>query len=398
MVEDCPIVRSVSLDVESDGKAFVWLPGQLPYFAKNASDIKVVCSEENKLYAHRVEENVPIFRSTVQYSQGMAVRVASESAADSTRVEPPASVPEPADAPASSSVAPAPPPSVAEAPKEAPSHIERVRVEASSQPHQLRHFPKNPFCDICNRVKLYAKRVRSKMIEPIDLPEPAAFGQQLALDHSSSNKEFVVLLVRDIFSKVLQAYPSTTKNSDHVYQSLNRFVGVALAKNPELIVKSDQAPEILKAVHDLGWVPDTSLPARWPHNSTLERDMRSFEETAGMLPLPCRYPVDLGRLQRVPNLVGKPLPVGSQQHRQPHALPCLPIDIAMCEAEVDQVPVLGGVHKLLDRKEWSGNPGALAAVQSEKAGILAEGTSVSSPMKNSWPGQSAKRLKSMLDH
>ena len=70
----------------------------------------------------------------------------------------------------------------------------------------------------------------------------------------------------------------------------------------------------------------------------------------------------------------RPLPVSSQEHRQPHALPCLPIDLAMYEAEVDQVPVLGGVHKLLDRKEWSGNPGALAAVQSEKAGILAEGT------------------------
>ena len=240
MLEDCPIVRSVGLDVESDGKAFIWLPGQLPYFAKNASDIKVVCSEENKLYAHRIEENVPIFRSTVQFTQGMAAHVASESAIDSMRVEPPASVPEPADAPASSSVAPAPPPSVAEAPKEAPSHIERVRIEASSQQHQLSHFPKNPFCDICNQAKLYAKRVRSKRIEPIDLPEPAAFGQQLALDHlivhktASSNKEFVVLLVRDMFSKVLQAYPSTTKNSDHVYQSLKKFVGVALAKNPAL--------------------------------------------------------------------------------------------------------------------------------------------------------------------
>ena len=66
--------------------------------------------------------------------------------------------------------------------------------------------------------------------------------------------------------------------------------------------------------------------------------------------------------------------MNSQQHRQPHALPCLPIDIAMYEAEVDKIPVLGRVHKLLDRKEWSGNPGALAAVQSEKAGILAEGT------------------------
>ena len=45
--------------------------------------------------------------------------------------------------------------------------------------HMLAHFPKLSTCDVCNRARLYSKRVQSRRVvdDELDLPEPEAFGQ-----------------------------------------------------------------------------------------------------------------------------------------------------------------------------------------------------------------------------
>ena len=61
-------------------------------------------------------------------------------------------------------------------------------------------------------------------------------------------------------------------------------------------------PELINAMHDLGWLPETALPRRWPHNSKFERMIRTFEECCRCLhlqagfamfprlwPVTCRY-------------------------------------------------------------------------------------------------------------
>ena len=98
----------------------------------------------------------------------------------------------------------------------------------------------------------------------------------VAIDHmivskSSDGREFVVLIVYDTFSRILNAYPASSKSSEFVYTCLKHFVGLR-CQNPDTVCRSDAAPELVKAIRDLGWLPETSLPRRWPHNSKCVRE------------------------------------------------------------------------------------------------------------------------------
>ena len=120
----------------------------------------------------------------------------------------------------------------------------------------------------------------------IDLPDPDAFGQQLACDHiifskSAKGKEHAVFITQDRFSKVIQAYPSVSRDAAQVASSFKRFVG--LRGNDFTLVKSDAAGEILTAVVGQGWLSEASVPSCFPHNPHLEREIRSFQEVARSL-------------------------------------------------------------------------------------------------------------------
>ena len=45
-----------------------------------------------------------------------------------------------------------------------------------------------------------------------------------------------------------------------------------------MLVKHDEAQELEQACVEVGLVPETSLPNRWPHNAKLERDIREEKE------------------------------------------------------------------------------------------------------------------------
>ena len=59
----------------------------------------------------------------------------------------------------------------------------------------------------------------------------------------------------------------------------------SLADSPTCVCKSDCAKESLKAVRSLGWLSDAWLPRRWPHNSALERSIRTYQEVCRSLHL-----------------------------------------------------------------------------------------------------------------
>ena len=59
ILEGCPFVRSVGVDVQENGFGFVWLPGQLPFYVKDPLKCKIECPEENKIFASKASENVP---------------------------------------------------------------------------------------------------------------------------------------------------------------------------------------------------------------------------------------------------------------------------------------------------------------------------------------------------
>ena len=236
ILDSCPMVRStIGLDVEQNGLVFIRLPGCKPYY--------VSCSEENKFYASRISQNVPFFQSNFEGIPGVPAAV--EHPAEDFRVETPPELLEEPVVP-DSSVDPAVEPGdlgerssrAAEVREVAPDEplpmlsdaVVRARAEAVSIEHRINHFPKHPLCDICNRAKLCSKRIRSHRVPgpESDLPQRSKFGEQVAIDHmvvskSSGGKEFLVQIVYDSFSGIVNAYPATLKGSDFVYPCLPSF-------------------------------------------------------------------------------------------------------------------------------------------------------------------------------
>ena len=312
LLESCPMVRSVGIDVEENGLGFVWLPGSKPFYLRNPSECQISCSEDNKFYASKVSQNVPFFQSHFNVVPGVPAEVG-----DFEVVTPPEILEPSVEAVVEPDLDPGERSSVAAevrevAPDEAlprlPESTIAAREDAVSIQHRLNHFPKNPLCDVCNRAKLFSKRIKSRRVpDPeSDLPDASSFGEQIAIDHmvvtkSSGGREFLVLIVYDSFSGIVNAYPTRTKSSEFVYQCLRHFVGLRY-KNPDTVCRSDAAPELVKAIRELGWLPETALPRRWPHNSKCERQIRAFEESCrclhlqagfavmpGLWPVTCRY-------------------------------------------------------------------------------------------------------------
>ena len=233
------------------------------------------------LVAYTVFDPAKIDQSTMTALEEVGFPVSSESlACASSRVDAEGAALSP-DGPA----APAPPEGDE---SKVPERVKKLRDEAMSVEHRIFHFPKNPFCDICNQAKLLSKRVRRKPRDPESEPDPleaSEFGEVVAVDHihvfrspdDSNVREYVVLCVRDRFTGLFAAYPAKDRSTDTIVSSLRRFMGRRVCSKPVSLV-SDAADEFESAAKILGWIPTPSLPNRFPHNSQHEREIRSFQE------------------------------------------------------------------------------------------------------------------------
>ena len=67
-LNDCPPAISLGQQVNDHGRAWVWFPGQLPYFIKSdrLGDVVHHCPESVKIYADRVVENVVILCDSIE--------------------------------------------------------------------------------------------------------------------------------------------------------------------------------------------------------------------------------------------------------------------------------------------------------------------------------------------
>ena len=63
-------------------RIYVWEPDKLPYYILQPNKCKIICSENNKLYASKVLENVPYFKETVTLSPGLVASAQSAPEAD----------------------------------------------------------------------------------------------------------------------------------------------------------------------------------------------------------------------------------------------------------------------------------------------------------------------------
>ena len=280
------MVRSIGLGVEQNGLGFIWLPGSLPFLVRDPSESHLNCAEESKFYASRVAQKVPFFRNNFTVIPGAPPElIPGSSVIDVLPPLDPAA--EPAEVPEVLSVEPAVEPILDPGMPSDPASTEHEILASPPFDHNLIHFPKLSTCSICKRARLYSKRTKSRRVvnEDLALAEPDAFGQQLVCDHlivfKSSKGKHAVLTVQDRFSKVLQAYPTISREASQLASNLKHFVG--LKSHSYTIVRSDAAGEILKAVIENNCLPESSIPARFPHNSVLEREMRTFQEIARSL-------------------------------------------------------------------------------------------------------------------
>ena len=263
-------------------------------FDRDLSKAKVICDESNKIYADRVEDNVPVFKDVITLTPGAfaapAAAAAEPEAGEAQEpqgVDPVAPVAEAPSAPEEGGEAvavPPPPEPVGE------SREQRLRAEAKSAKHLMCHYPKNPYCEWCQRGRMTSAKIRRKPNHDImpDRPPPTKRFEEMSTDtyivsKSSTDQaklggsgEYVCQTNRDKYSGLFWAYPLTSKDHEHLMVTFQHF-------NPDppaqgTICKGDNAGEAIRALRRLGWPHDPSLENHWPHNTAHERDTRTWGE------------------------------------------------------------------------------------------------------------------------
>ena len=78
LLKSCPLVRSQGMNVNDLNRPYIWLPGQKPFYVLDASKLTIKCEESNKMYAHKVVENVPHFKEKVTLTTGLVTALTPE--------------------------------------------------------------------------------------------------------------------------------------------------------------------------------------------------------------------------------------------------------------------------------------------------------------------------------
>ena len=288
LMADCPVVRSMGELVNHHGHPFVWLPGSLPFFLPDSTSVSSdaygnlqMCST-NAIYASRLDGHVPVFQETVEFAAHAAP--ASAHAGESPEAPSAAVDPKPPE------VDPGEGHADSEREEEIPAaKTARLIKDAASCEHRFAHFPKNPACKICTQARMYARKVTKRRPDPLhdrgSLEPTTAFGERIAADvvvvfkeSSKDDRETTLLVIRDEFSGFVRSFPLVRRTTENVVRALLQFAGKHAESKPVIMFKSDNARELESACQQMAWVPEPTLANRWPHNSVLERDIRSIQE------------------------------------------------------------------------------------------------------------------------
>jgi hypothetical protein len=164
-----------------------------------------------------------------------------------------------------------------------------LKKEAASLEHLFTHSPYCPLCDIAKDTAMRISHVKDgKSDAKIDPPKQPF--EQLATDdvilakgseHFGTGIGGVKMhhVVRDFYSGARLAYPLSNRDVEAHAKNFRHFVG---QKANELatrtLIKMDEAQELEQAAHHVGFMPETPLPNRWPHNTLLQRDIREEKE------------------------------------------------------------------------------------------------------------------------
>ena len=142
------------------------------------------------------------------------------------------------------------------------------------------HFPKDRNCEICKRTKITRAPCRRRNGEAV--PRAVNFGDLITADHKvlsdnceSRNNHRYAVVVQDLATQWIQAYPCKNKTSQETQRSLQKFLEPE--RNPKVIY-TDNSLEFGKACEDLSWNHCTSTPHRSETNGIAERAVRRVKE------------------------------------------------------------------------------------------------------------------------
>ena len=142
------------------------------------------------------------------------------------------------------------------------------------------HFPKDRNCEICQRTKITRAPCRRRIGGAV--PRAEKFGDLITADHKvlsegceSRNNHRCAIVVQDLATKWIQAYPCKTKTSQETQRSLQKFLEPE--RKPKVIY-TDNSLEFGKACEDLSWNHCTSTPHRSETNGIAERAVRRVKE------------------------------------------------------------------------------------------------------------------------
>ena len=142
------------------------------------------------------------------------------------------------------------------------------------------HFPKDRNCEICKRTKITRAPCRRRNGEAV--PRAVNFGDLITADHKvlsdnceSRNNHRYAVVVQDLATQWIQAYPCKNKTSQETQRSLKKFLEPE--RKPKVIY-TDNSLEFGKACEDLSWNHCTSTPHRSETNGIAERAVRRVKE------------------------------------------------------------------------------------------------------------------------
>ena len=142
------------------------------------------------------------------------------------------------------------------------------------------HFPKDRNCKICKRTKITRAPCRRRNSGAV--PRAENFGDLITADHKvlshnfeSRNNHRCAVVVQDLATQWIQAYPCKTKTSQETQRSLQKFLEPE--RNPKVIY-TDNSLEFGKSCEDLSWSHCTSTPHRSETLGIAERAVRRVKE------------------------------------------------------------------------------------------------------------------------
>ena len=142
------------------------------------------------------------------------------------------------------------------------------------------NFPKDRNCEICQRTKITRAPCRRRNGEAV--LRAANFGDLITADHKvlsdnceSRNNHRYAVVVQDLATQWIQAYPCKTKTSQETQTSLQKFLEPE--RKPK-VISTDNSLEFGKACEDLSWNHCTSTPHRSETNGIAERAVRRVKE------------------------------------------------------------------------------------------------------------------------